>query len=211
MLSQWSYILTLEERPKGEEAEKRGNLSPLEIRNDGRMLDLIHIFGKAGALHKLTFTPFRECSQYFHIHLLHTKLFTFTQITFFLRKCPTTYIFKRKFHSRKARSTNEQATRVFVGYQDRQSISWEESDSSARSTGRIDCQAQKGIGSAIEIKLTTTLSQEDNTSGVTMNSRLSLHGTLTCQYRAALPRIEQRCFYLCCWVVRPLFLIRRPW
>lgn len=86
MLSQWFYILKLEERPKGEEAEKRGNLSPLEIPNDGRMLDLIHIFGKADALHKLTFTPFRECSQYFHIHLLHTKLFTFTQITFFLRR-----------------------------------------------------------------------------------------------------------------------------
>lgn len=39
-------------------------------------------FWKAGALHKPTFTPFRECFQY----LLHTKLFTFTQITFFLCK-----------------------------------------------------------------------------------------------------------------------------
>lgn len=148
------------------------------------------------------------CTQNF---LLLRKLLSSNANYILLRKFPATYIFKRKFHSRKARSTNDKLQRVFIEYQDRQGISWEESDSSARSTGRIDCQAQKGIRSAIEIKLTITLSQEDNTSGVAMNSRLSLHGTLTCQYRADLSRIERRCLYLCGWVVRPLFLIWRLW
>ncbi len=145
MLSQWSYILKLEERPKGEEAEKRGNLSPLEIRIDGRMLDLIHIFGKPvlctsqPSLHSESVpntSIYIYCTQNF---LLLRQLLSSCANYILLRKSPTAYIFKRKLHSRKARSTNEQATRVFVGYQDRQSFNWEESDSSARSTGRIDC------------------------------------------------------------------------
>lgn len=115
VLSQWSYILKLEERPKGEEVEKRGNLSPLEIRNDGRMLDLIHIFRKPvlctrqPSLHSESVpnTPiYIYCAQ----NLLRLRKLHFfpTQITFFYANLlPPTFSKENSIRGRHARQMNK--------------------------------------------------------------------------------------------------------
>jgi hypothetical protein len=213
MSSQRSYILKLEERPKGEEAEKRGNLSPLEIRNDGRMLDLIHIFGKPvlctsqPSLHSESVpntSIYIYCTQKFYFY---ANYFFPAQITFFYANyanfLPPTFSKENSIRGRHVRQTTsykESSLDTKIG-----KVSVERNRTALPGAqDELIVKPNKGIRSAIEIKIDDdTISRRQYVRSGNEFAVVLARYVVTCQYRAALSRIERRCFYLCCWVVRP--------